>query len=500
MLALNSRQLRSPIWGPVTVFLILVACLSLLGCESFRPHDEARLKTAEQAVGEAAALMAGGGAVFGPMEDNLDKVKETQTTLRKLTNDHEFEALKLLVPGLSPNDIGEKLLEAMQGRQETFESIAAAESAAAGSVNDALDRHSLISAAIKGAIDKDLMKLQEDLAAAQAKNETAKVDRLKKQIMALTELSTSEKADAKRSLEQTLNRTNTWLDWIEQGLQRFNKAQALIETAGRKAPNAMLDNALVGISEHAETSASVLGRLVEDAQKALDGVEKDEPVKAAKQLLKAAIEQTAMAEQERLIEFRRHLGEVKRLGDRHRVRDKVSVCNLYITALGNMYFVVNDPVVKEGLATVTNELSASGRYNTVNGRSCLRQLNVGDTDAVLQAQWVGDRLDSYVATVLNTNQVSEEGRSASQFVGSLGILLFHDRQMFEDTRLELAREQHRHSIRLSRINAGQRADIVHQLAQGLAIYYQGGVKPEQIAQLFLLATQVGGIFFIGSQF
>ena len=77
--------------------------------------------------------------------------------------------------------------------------------------------------------------------------------------------------------------------------------------------------------------------------------------------------------------------------------------------------------------------------------------------------------------------------------------MFYERFLVDDTIREMASEQHLHSIRLSRINAGQRADIVNQLAQGLEIYYQGGVKPEEIAQLLLLATQAGGIFFVGSQ-
>ena len=81
----------------------------------------------------------------------------------------------------------------------------------------------------------------------------------------------------------------------------------------------------------------------------------------------------------------------------------------------------------------------------------------------------------------------------------IGRFLFYERRLFADTLLNLAREQHLYSIRLSRINAQQRAGLVHQLSEGLEVYYRGGVKLETAAQLILAAAQVGAITFIGAQ-
>lgn len=444
-----------------TVFILV----GMTGCESFRIHDEGRLKISQEAAEAAGEMTVGGGAVFGPMEENLDAIKESQSKLRDLTNKHEYETFKPLVPSLGPDEIGRKLLEAMAGRQVAFQGILNTQETAARSVNEALDRQGLLADAID------------------AKN-----------------------PNKQRTLEQTLERTQRWVDWIDTGIQRFTKAQGPLEGA---AGTSELSNKLAvvfgGLTENAKTSAAVLGDMTSDAQIALDGIEEDEPLNAAKQLLLAAIQQTAAAEQARLLEFRRHLSEVQRIANRHRVRDKISVCNLFVTALGNMYYIVVDVDLKKELAEVTKTLRDSDRYNADRGSSCLPQLKGDETNQELKDLWVGQKLDAYVAAnfAKANSDPSEENldkaRSASEFVGSLGILLFHERQMFEDTRLELAREQHRHSILFSRTNAGQRADLVHQLVQGLAIYYQGGVKPQEVTQLLLLATQVGGTFFIGSQ-
>ncbi len=108
----------------------------------------------------------------------------------------------------------------------------------------------------------------------------------------------------------------------------------------------------------------------------------------------------------------------------------------------------------------------------------------------------GNTLAQYVAEDLDKNK--SNGKSP-ELVASLGILLFYERQLFDDARWLLVRESHRHSIRISRINVQQRTILVHQLAQGLEIYYQGGIKPEEVANIALLAGQVGALGFIGTQ-
>jgi hypothetical protein len=221
-------------------------------------------------------------------------------------------------------------------------------------------------------------------------------------------------------------------------------------------------------------------------------------VQAARKLLNATVLQTAAAEQARLSELRRYLAEIKRLRDRLTVRDKVSVCNLFVDAFTNTYPAAGEE--KARMEEVWADLLGSGRYD------CLLPLDEWATLDPIEAAWSNVRaqwndgrpLASFVTSGFKSSK-EDVARSTAQYVGALGILLFYEREMYENAVQDLAREKHRHSIRLSALNVGQRAQIVHQLAQGLSIYYEGGVKPEEIAQLMLLASQVGGIFYIGSQ-
>jgi len=50
---------------------------------------------------------------------------------------------------------------------------------------------------------------------------------------------------------------------------------------------------------------------------------------------------------------------------------------------------------------------------------------------------------------------------------------------------------------LSEINLRQNIDLVHQITEALRIYYQGGIKPEEIAELIIMSSQVAALFLIG---
>ncbi len=494
---------------------IQVLCLcggpALTGCESFRLHDGGRLKVAQEAATMAAELTAEGGAIFGPMEKNLDGVNKIQVELQKRVRDHELKTYKQVLAQQSPKRIGEKLLEVMQQREANFKTLKAQEAASAASVNAALDRQSLVSTVIRGEVKKELAQARRELGAAVAAGDQAKEVRLKERIATLTDLVVAETSSATRSLGQSLKRTKRWLDWIDKGLARFEKVQDALDGVSESgAISGELTTGLGKISDDANANAAVVSDLVEDAQKALDQVEQDPNPQAARQLLRAAMQQTAAAEQERLLEFRRNLGEIKRLGERLRVRDLVAVCNLYVPALGALFPAIADTKLRKNLTKVTAGLANSGRYKTGSAASCLPNLIGMQPVAARRSQWGSPpnppRLDNYVASALNAAKASPndkkivaQAKLSIRLVGAVGILVFYERFLVADTIREMASEQHLHSIRLSRINAGQRADMVNQLAQGLEIYYQGGVKPEEMAQLLLLAAQVGSIVFVGSQ-
>jgi hypothetical protein len=467
----------------VVVAALSIACFALAGCESLRLHDEGRLKVAQEAAATAAEFSAQGGAVFGPMEENLDKVKSTQARLRKLTSDHEYETFKVIAAGLTAEDVGGRLVDLMRDRIAAFDDLVGRERQAIKDVNAELDRQKLISAAIT-------QDLEIGMAAAEKEGSQSRIDRLNQQL-------NLEQQIGERSLGQTLERVEIWLDWIDKGLQRFNQAQnALADLAGDSEIGGKVGTIFSELGDDAKKNAEILGGFVGDAQNAINQVQQNEQVQAAQQLLNATIQQTAAAEQERLVELRRHLAEIQRLRARLEVRDTVSVCKLYVRALGRIYFGVRDQQIKRDLVEITTALRQSGRYNIENGSSCLPTLSGTESNPGVAALWADDRLDAFVAKSLASDV---QPRAAAELVGAIAILGFQERPIYEDARLDLAREQHRYSIRLSAINAGQRTQIVHQLAQGLAIYYAGGVKPEEVAQLLLLAAQVGGIFFIGAQ-
>lgn len=59
------------------------------------------------------------------------------------------------------------------------------------------------------------------------------------------------------------------------------------------------------------------------------------------------------------------------------------------------------------------------------------------------------------------------------------------------TELRIAREQHRHSLRVSLVEASAADLVVGNGVQRLALYHQGGIKPEVLAQLALQAATLG---------
>jgi hypothetical protein len=55
----------------------------------------------------------------------------------------------------------------------------------------------------------------------------------------------------------------------------------------------------------------------------------------------------------------------------------------------------------------------------------------------------------------------------------------------------MAREQHRYSLRVSVVEAKAADLVMNNGVQRLALYHQGGIKPEVLAQLALQAATLG---------
>ena len=117
-------------------------------------------------------------------------------------------------------------------------------------------------------------------------------------------------------------------------------------------------------------------------------------------------------------------------------------------------------------------------------------------------QWNKDEekerdFSQYLEASLASGAVIEIGRISVDLVQSLALILFVEQYRDERAALALATEQHLHSINLSEINLKQNIDLVHQITEALQIYYQGGIKPEELAELIILSSQAAALFLIG---
>ncbi len=429
------------------------------------------MQAATEAAKLAAELSRTTAGPFGPMEQNLDDVRATQARLRRLTEAHERETFVRVLARLDADRIVDRLLKAMRARQSVFVTLRDREGEAAAAVNEALDRQTLIVAQLKD----------------------------------------TPQSNEVRDLTKTLGRVRErlkWLDGVREGLSALHDRSG----PGAKAVEAggAVGSAVASAGKSAAASDKALSELLDSANKVLEGVEKDDRVGAAMQLVRRAAEQTAAAEQSRLLEFRRYLADLQRLRDHLAVRDVTAVCQLLVPAVFQVHPVASEKGKKE-LKEQMDALRASGRYRDQCEETMEAAVgeNVADRiqrerDAV-KRRWEGKTLAEYVAATLagHKSEVPDTRATANatapRLVAALGILLFHEGPFLSDARLDVERALHRHSIRLSALNARQRVDLVHQLSEGLEIYHRGGIKPEAVAELLLMAAQVGALGFIGAQ-
>jgi hypothetical protein len=432
------------------IILCSAASLGLAACSTLRLYDAGRSKAASEATAIAREISTSAGAVYEPMADNLDAVRETQKNLRDLSNKHRFETFKRILARQSADELADRLTQALAERADTIETLDSHAAAAAEGVNAALDREEAIT---------------------KANNEAVK---------------------NKSSIEEALARVKKRLDWIEKVFNNLYKVEDMAGKAGLAE----------GMPSMADGSKSKVVVGISKARAAIGSVESDQRVEAAVKLLKQAVQEIAASEQDRVLEMKRHLAEISRLSADFTTRDRISICILFVKTIGELY-----PALKtETRVTFENLVDRLGklRVGDTARYECLGIFAGGPqkwpiTDerrAQVKKDWTGGKLVSFVAADVNSKGPDT---SAPRLVAALGVFLFHEREYFETVRWDLAREHHRHSIRLSKVNAQERAQLVHQLAQALEIYHQGGIKPEAMAEILLMAGQVGALTFIGVQ-
>ena len=221
---------------------------------------------------------------------------------------------------------------------------------------------------------------------------------------------------------------------------------------------------------------------IADAREILEAPLEDPQVKAAQNLLVRAGQEVTLLEQERLLEFRRHLSAVERIQAEMTNRHGTYMDELMLPALAA---VDVDKAVEEW--EKRHDALGEDEKTVIAG-------NV--------AQWTKDAANErdfsqYLEASLARETVDDFGRISVDLVQSLALILFVEQYGDEQAALALATEQHLHSINFSEINLKHNVDLVHQITEGLQIYYQGGIKPEELAEIIILSSQVAALFLIG---
>lgn len=473
-----------------------VLVLALSACGNFHIHDEGRLNTATQAKELATEFTSESAAIFKPMEDNLDALTAIEDEIIGLANEHEFETYKNVVAGYKADQVADELVDTMADWQANIDNFDTFEMEAISNVNIALDRREIASLALKADLDREIDKLK---VAITGETDTAKRQALERRIAALGELKKAEDPDQPRDLNGTLKRLTRRLGWMDTKAEKFLKAFDKI-TGLAKGDTPVVDAAAIlrDVGEDASEGTATARKWLKIAQDALNSVEKDEQVTAARALLAASIQEQLAAEQKRIAEYQRYLGEIRRLHQTFYIREQVAVCRLFIAAFSRVLPGAPD---HDDLIDTFQTLRDSGRYDSddrcsfpeIRNESGGININPGG-----KADWDNGEhtLAQYIAA--NVSRL-KRGAQGPQLIAALGILAFVERPFLDAAVNRLYVERNRHALRLSKINTQQRADLLRDLAASLEIYEQGGIKPEEISELFLLASQVGALFFIGVQ-
>lgn len=475
--------------------LIVVMPFMLVACGAFRIQDKGRSEVAQQAVESSKEFSSGGSAVFGPMEQNLDSVRDTQEKLSEIAYKQAYELRKRIVASMCADDIAKKLVETMNERIKIIEEIETSQSETVRSINEQLDRQVSLTKILNESNNKD-------------------------------------------DFEKTVERVNNRLNWVEKIFTNASKLRESLkkeskdgkdEKTGEDGLSDLLltrlnkDNTNNTSENKSESEKKDInkGKIIQDllskAKDTLKKIEKDEQVNTATKLLQQVGLECASIEQARLVEMKRHLGEIRRIKELIDSHDVNSVKVLFAPAIAHLLPVLSKEVKEEVKTLICKEIFK--RYSLEWSdfeETKEREQYIKDcwADTKTLANYVVNDLKKYEESQKNVAKDESKNETDSneipniekeyigkspRLIGGFGIFVCYEREYFRNEQLLLARENHRYSIRLSKINAQQRVDIVNQLTQGLNIYYKGGIKPEEVAEIALLASQVGSLAFIGTQ-
>lgn len=406
------------------------------GCASLRLHDSGRLKTAEEAVAIVDELQKRGSGLFDQMEKNLDNALGAREQVDRIVEEAVAVTLDTDLPNLSSEDLLEDLHAAAEGHGDAKNNLDGAIGDATARVKAALESQKLVTKlANDGAVGTDL--------------------------------------------ESVIGAIEKRIEWIQKGAEALRKAATSESDGDDGEAGKKVGEAIAGI---------------------LDAPKDSERVKAATRSLAEAAQAASLAETERLTEFRRHLTELRRqrMGfmARHKMWKEVFP-SISLLVTPESYFEV---AALAGLES----LPRCPETPDEDMDSCKRRLAAQQKHRLATLQdrqrkyWADDdTLLEFLSNALafDSAQDRESGATAVAAYWVLALV-----EIPADLRAAEAVdvERHRHSIRLSEINADHRLGLVAQLTTGLQLYHQGGIKPEEVAQLLLAAGQVAALTFIGA--
>lgn len=416
---------------------IVTALLSLGACESLRLHDEARAKTAADLVAITVTITE--GSEFKAMTENLKPVLAVQTRLQKLEREHDWELFLAGFAGMSADTIADELVGVLDDRLRVIQTINTEIQAASENINALIDDRNALAAV-----------LDDTLKDGDRKDPQKTLERIRGRF-----------AKVRKVLENLRN-------FLDGNTGAASDAAAAAANSGQPAET------LLKIGENALSSAK-------DDPVLRDAI--DLAARAAKELLEIEVS--------RLREHRRYLKQVRAVAAEVAARSDQTVCHLLLPVL---------EMVGPGIKDTEKQDSLKSAYKALSDRNECVEGETWQDDTEVRAAWHEGSIASFVSKRLKTwkeTKGAPPSPRAAQLVGALGILLYGDLDFLENQELAMARAKHTHSINLSRIHASGHALQVHQLAQGLEVYYRGGIKAEDIAGIFAALAQVGALTLIG---
>ncbi|MEM7221629.1 MAG: hypothetical protein AAF495_01535 [Pseudomonadota bacterium] len=585
-----------------TTTVSLVALTGLSACEGLRLHDAGRLQTATEAKTLAEEFGKEGVVIFEPLEQRADSVSGLSEKVIDLAVQHELETFENVLADRTWKDVDFELYDTMSDWQKNLKLFDEAERQAVQAVNDALQRREVVNLVLttsvaeeqirKNALDGKLGKLEPQLQTlkddlnSQGKNcnEHDECNELNLEIAGLSKgledtteriallegaLPPGERGEPS-SLIGTIETLKSRSKWMDKSLQTFLKAFDKASGLEKKEDLSTDAEDVIGeVGGGVDQAEARLKTFFETANTALDEIDTDEHVVAARALFAVTVKNQLDLEQARIGEYRRYLGAIRRLRETFDTREIVAVCELFLPAVGRVWLRDDDdhdpldPLVelynefafdfryKGSNVRGTNSdeygcqlLPVLPRYNEVHEFTAFTRVDLSNVESkeameIVKTQMIGAinkdnqedpcdvkpihegstlqiicndyegsspaakdwengkaTLAKYMAT--NVKRPPDEAQGAYT-LAAMGILSFVERPFLDIAVNRLYEERNRHALRLSKINTQQRTALLTELAAGIEIHEQGGLKPEEISELVLFAAQVGALFFIGFQ-